>query len=451
MASKAVIITDYRSQVPGALEQGAWKFPVINSSARSGKAMYWSIYVRAFYKSANPRYAQGIVSAFTPIRLTYLDNKSLPADIAAWYKVDSAYEGSEPKVSAPTIVETGKNIGKTNETNVVCQAIRDALGLYTKQVSKNTPAVAGEGCEFYPPMLAKVFNSDVRIKTAHAVQRKFDGIRTVACLCDDRIILYSRNLKTYPGHDYLREDIIGMARNAAARGLNVYFDGELYKHGVPLQQTSGDGRRGNSVVTQYNYMLYDLFIPESPEMPYIERKALLEELIAEHGEFAHVQLVETYIVSSNEEIDDLYAKFLKEGFEGAMIRTLDGKYVYSRKGYHCKELQKLKPAYDDEFLIVGWTVGEKGKAAGALMIICETEEGKQFNVTPAMQIVDRIELAKKMPMIEDNGKTYYENVWDQMYITVQYASLSTDRIPQQPRTRMTTRVDEPTAADAAKS
>lgn len=444
MAAKSVVVKNFRTEIPGELTDGTWYFPPIVTGSRSGKRMYWKIYVRAFRPSA------GVDAGFVPIVLTMLDNKPLDEDLAAWYKVDSGYEGSDARASAPTIIARGKNAGRANATNVVCQALRDALGLYAKQLKKAAAAdVGGADCKMYPPMLANVWNVKRPPTFPLYVQRKYDGIRTVACLCGDSVVLYSRNMNIYPGMDYLREDVIGILRSAAESGKNVYLDGELYKHGVPLQQISGDGRRANAVVTDYNYMVYDVFLPDAPTMPYSERKTLLHELF-EDTRVTYAKIVETYEAADMAAVETLYSTFIEEGFEGAMIRLPSGQYVYSLKGYHCNALLKLKPTFDAEFRVVGWETGTRGKAAGAVMILCATADGKQFAVTPAMEIADRMEMAAKMATVEDNGKTYFDNVWRDTMITVQYAGLSVDGVPLQPRTRMQTRVDEPMAVAAAR-
>lgn len=454
MAAKSIVVTNFREQLPGALKpDGTWAFPSIVTGSRSGKRMYWNIYVRAFSISANPvmmgEGGEEEEPTFLPILPTYLDNKPLDEDIGGWYKVDSGFEGGKLRESAATLVLSGKNIGRANATNTVCQALRDALGLYTKQLKKTVAAGSDEtACARYPPMLAQVYTAKKKITFPVYIQRKYNGMRTVSHLCDDAVVLYSRNMNTLPGFDYLREDILPILRLAASRGKNVYLDGELYKHGVPLQTISGNGRRSNTVVTDYKYMVYDLFIPEEPKMTAAARRELLVSLMCEIPT-AHATLVETFTVNNSTEIEQRYAQFLDEGFEGAMLRLKDAGYELSPKGYHSKVLLKIKPTYDAEFKIVGWEVGEKGKASGALMIVCETESGDRFSVTPAMEIAERVQLAERMPTIEDNGQTYFDNVWNGVYITVQYAELSVDGIPLQPRTRMNTRVDEPTAAAAA--
>ncbi len=455
MAAKSVVVTDFRTEIPGTILADTWVFPEIITKGNRGKDLFWRIWVRVFRKSDNPAYQSEGVKIHLPFTATYLDNRSLPDDVAALYKVDSGQVGGAVRDSAFTYITSGKNIGRANATNSVCQALRDAYGLYLKQQRRANPGDAG--CKVYLPMLADVYDPEKHTLFPVYVQPKYDGIRTIACLCGDEVALYSRSGNRIPGFAYLREDIVGMLRYAAESGRNVYLDGELYKHGVPLQEISGNSRKSDTVVTTYNFMVYDAFIPDAngvANTPYEIRREVVEELFAAIPT-AWARPVPTAVANNAAELRQLYEGYLAEGYEGAMIRIPSGGYIYSLKGYRSNGLLKMKPTYDAEYPVVGWDVGTKGKAAGALMIVCQTATGKQFSVTPAMEIADRMEMAKRMATVEANGRTYFENVWKGREITVQYASLSVDGVPLQPRTKLTSRADEPidmavdTAANAA--
>jgi ATP-dependent DNA ligase len=62
-----------------------------------------------------------------------------------------------------------------------------------------------------------------------------------------------------------------------------------------------------------------------------------------------------------------YEDFMEMGYEGAIVRNMDGKYVYKRS----YDLQKIKFFDDDEFRIVDIKVGTKGSMAGRAVFICE--------------------------------------------------------------------------------
>jgi len=302
------------------------------------------------------------------------------------------------------------------------------------------------------------------------------------------VIMYSRRKKLYPGFDYIKKELTLAMQGYLKQGRRLYLDGEIYKHGADLQDISGAARRGDtnqdttdkgttdrdtidkgttdrdttdndlnisSISTtddriidngalaltmqtpagiKYDYMIYDCFIPEEPNLLFSQRRAILNDFFDAH-KFTYAKQVPTDTAVSAQDIEQFYAKYLAEGYEGAMVR-INQPYKYSYNEYHSKVLLKMKPTLDHEFKVIGYTTGEKGKAADAVMIICETSTGIPFPCTPAMEIIDRIALAKKMGEIEANGKTHYENHFKGKYVQIFFDEWSRDRVPQRARTKM---------------
>ena len=424
MASKQIHIKDF-SQLPGRLSDDrlTWEFPVIKTQNARGRETFWKIYVRVIDKNGK----------FVRIRDEWFTN--LPEGYSGWIKVDSGVVGGKVKASVPTIVSKGKNIGKANATNPFTQALRDALGLYNKQKDK-----AEVGMDMYPPMLSQLMRDQVTPPTASIdaplfVQRKYNGLRAVATYseAEKTIILYSRRRNRYPGLTYIRDELLPAISKYWNEGRKLYLDGELYKHGMPLQDISGYARREHKD-PMLEFVVYDCFIVNELDLKFSERKIILDEIFAKY-KFKHTKLADTYMVVSDAEINKLYEQFLREGYEGAMVRV-DAPYRFSYNEYHSNLLLKMKPELDHEFEIVGWKTGDKGKAAKALMIICKTESGVEFPVTPAMTLEERVELAKKMGTIEPNGKTHFENHWLGRKLIVTFDEWSKDRVPLRARTRM---------------
>lgn len=454
MAGTSVVIKDFSTEIPGALSADmlTWQFPPIESTNSRGKTTRWSIYVRV---------VPVVPGDFLPIDPTWFDTKAAVPG-RGWIKVDSGLVGGKVKDSSPTIVAVGKNIGKASQTNVWTQALRDALGAYNRQSKKGTSAPSKSTTELYPPMLAQVYRSSPSTTPVPTddeplyMQRKYNGVRTCATLervlgpdgqpmpadapIGDRykVVLYSRKRNLYPGLNYLRGELLTALATFWDNGICVYIDGEIYKHGVALQDISGAARRADSTA-DYDYMIYDAFVPSRPDMIFSERHDIVAEVFdivqqLDPDTLTHLCMVETEMVTSVTEVDAFYDKAIADGYEGAMIR-LDKPYAYSYNDRHSNVLLKMKPSFDDEFTIVDWTADGAGKAAGALMIVCE-HAGKRFPVTPAMEIAERVALARKMPTIEDNGQTHFDNHWRGKPLIVTYAERSKDDLPLQGRTRM---------------
>ena len=428
-------IRDYKTQIPGALHDATWAFPEVGSVNRHGRKTYWRIYVKLFVGSpAAPE--------FVPILPEYFNNKPMDTQLRAWIKVDAGIEGGKLRKSEPTIVTTGKNLGKASATNVFCQALRDALGIYNKQLKKNVSTDGGPdgGPKRLLPMLSQVLK-EVPAETIY-VQRKYNGVRTIATLNHDVVEMYSRRGIVYAGFAYIKAELLPILQGLGARA-QFYLDGEIYSHGVPLQDISGYARRGESTLPEpkFDYMIYDCIVADEPAMLFSARYAILAGL--HYTE--HCKLVETIKIPCDEGcdpgatkavLDEYYKKFLAEGYEGAMIRT-NSPYQHSSNDYHSKYLLKMKPVLDHEFTVAGWETGSKGKAATALMIICITEPGGiKFPVTPAMELADRRALAEKMSTIEQNGHSFFENHYLGKKIIVEFDEWSRDNVPQRARTQL---------------
>lgn len=427
MASKSINVKDYRTEVPGGLDEPktAWVFPTVEGVNSNSKTMYWTVSVKVFRMV-------GGVPVFIPIEEDFFNSK-VSIDAFAQISVDSKIAGGKVRDAVPTVVRAGKNLGKASSTNALTQALRDAYGLYNKQLKKHTRDETR-----FPPMLAQVLKDQkkpIDIAAGVYVQRKYDGVRAVSTIEGDELIMYSRRGNLYPGFDYIKGELKAALAPYYAAGRKVYLDGEIYKHGVMLQDISGQARRDSTADDIIcDYMIYDCFIPSEPELIYADRKTLLDEIFAAAG-FTHAENVETFAVNTEAELVELYEAFLEEGYEGAMVRV-NAPYAYSYNEHHSKVLLKMKPTRDAEFTMIGWETGEKGKAAQALMAICQTDAGKAFPVTPAMELPDRIALAKKMVEIEPNGKTHFENHWQGRKLIVYYDEMSKDLVPQRARTKM---------------
>lgn len=72
----------------------------------------------------------------------------------------------------------------------------------------------------------------------------------------------------------------------------------------------------------------------------------LKTLAAITKDLPNVVLVEQVVVNSMQEVEDLYQKFLEEGYEGMILRSPDGRYKYGRCTAKERTQVKLKPEED---------------------------------------------------------------------------------------------------------
>jgi ATP-dependent DNA ligase len=450
MASKSLTIRDFQKELPGEIDptdNTIYQFPMVISKSSGGKNIYWRIIVRLVIKGATEA-----TDTFLPIIEAYFDSRNqLPGGAVGFIKVLSKI-GDEGKIkkASNTYVTVGKNVGKVNATNPFTQALRDALSKYNKQSQKTTEINTEAGGKvLYPPMLANVldrtkldmyFSDTEESGGAIFTQPKLNGVRTVATLSSDgkSVIMYSRTRKLYPGFVYIKQELLDVLLYFRDQlGLDVYLDGEAYKHGVPLQTISGVARReleeSKSVAEKLEYHIYDLFVPDDLDMPFDDRNSLVASMFDRSRSLVYTKQVETECVDNPSFIDIYYKQCLAKKYEGAMMR-LNKPYKFSYNDYHSSWLLKIKPVMDAEFKIIGYTAGTIGKSLDALMFKLATDGGAEFTINLGMPLEDRIALYKKMPMVEANGKTHFENNYLGKKLVVLFDEYSEDGIPVRART-----------------
>jgi ATP-dependent DNA ligase len=438
MASTAATIRDYHTQLPGAIVDDRYEFPVVTTTNARGKKSTWQVAVYAW---------QDLPDNIVPVTQPMLDNVSASAPTGAKIVVESRQVGSAAfRATTPTIVSVGKNLGRKHATTAFCQALRDAYSMWTKQGKKSTDRV-DVGAKRVLPMLAQVLSAQtVKPDPPIWVSYKFDGLRGVITLDGDTPIAYSRKGILYPPQPHIFSELKPVLDWYASRSIKIYLDGEFYAHGVKLQDISGRMRNA-AMAAQPDiwFQVYDAYFESDDPALNSSTKfaARLAELQSGMSAFwtQYSRLVEHTKCDTYDCVDTIYKRALAEGYEGAMCR-LDAAYEPSYNDYHSKVLLKIKPRLDGEYTVVGWTTGRKGKAANALMIICE-HAGKEFPVTPAMTLLERNELAESMNREVSPGVTYFDATYRGKKIIVEFDDLSKDGLPQRASTKLEFRVEEP--------
>lgn len=136
----------------------------------------------------------------------------------------------------------------------------------------------------------------------------------------------------------------------------LVFDGELYKHGMPLNRIKASCPMTNSRGTistpsgdplDISFYIFDLAIPDIPQDG---RLATLSSCnILEMLNIKHV----SYTVLDNDEQAQVFRDgMIRLGYEGCVIRDPDAEYAF---GQRPKTIRKFKDHIDSEFLIVGVT------------------------------------------------------------------------------------------------
>lgn len=217
-----------------------------------------------------------------------------------------------------------------------------------------------------------------------------------------------------------------------------YFTGELYLHGKPLAWIVGQARRGDNE-NKLEFHIFDVVFPWAKaaghDMESRHRQAYIDAFFAAAGDrpHPHVKRVPNTPVHSMDEATALAKQFLKEGYEGAIVRKDSAGYQYGYGNFHSDGLVKIKPKFDDEFPVVGFTQGARGKDVGAVIWECEvpnavSKADSRFTVVPNMPLEKRKALFLCLSQMVEGpaGKsmTRFERDVKGAPLTVEYAGLS---------------------------
>jgi DNA ligase-1 len=273
----------------------------------------------------------------------------------------------------------GKNIGRANETTPYQQAVSEAESKWNKKKDRGNYSTKIADCgekRSRAPMLALVYEDHPPPEgdwVDSFAQPKLDGFRCLArCSEDEVITLESREGKPIETMEHIIEEL------AEVMGPGEVFDGELYIHGEKFQRLCSLIKKKQAGSDRVAFHIYDN--PTLYAEPFRTRIDYIYTRFREAHEnqvvFTALQVVATSPVDCEETLHKLQHIYIRNGYEGAMLRR--GNYGYEF-GKRSKSLLKVKTFKDGEFEIVDFREG-KGKCAGTCVFICKAPSGGEFEV-----------------------------------------------------------------------
>jgi DNA ligase-1 len=309
----------------------------------------------------------------------------------------------------------GKNIGKKNETTPLQQCSNEIKKKWEdkkekERYSENVDAEE-EGTKIFP-MLAHVYDPNSKTKMKNPivypcfVQPKLDGLRCLIYLSGGKIVTQSRTGGIFTTMDHITVGLTPFFKAWPA----VILDGELYTNQYPFEELVGLIKRKNVEdprICQVHFHIYDIVSLEG----YAERRHFI--LANQHLFPATFEIVKTEEAATVEDFKTKFTEYVKEGYEGIMLRNKKGAYVSN----HSHNLQKYKEFEEDEFVIVGFREAE-GRDSGTVIWRCATKMGDKFDCRPVGSVEHRKALFQNAPA--NIGKL----------LTIKFQELSEKGIPR---------------------
>jgi ATP-dependent DNA ligase len=348
------------------------------------------------------------------------------------YLITTSHGQTEGKqITHENVIAEGK-ANRTSLEQAILESNRKWENKKTKELYNETPPSKSD--TFSPaivrPMLANKFSFELykkdgrafKIKFPAFVQKKYDGIRCLAYLKNGKVILESRKGTEFANFDVLKSQL---TKVLAKLPSNFYLDGELYTPNMDFEVISGVIRLSEKncsdhyrqLINQIEYHIYDFYDSKQPLLTCKNRAEFLAGVLNINSTEAPLcKPVETIVVNELNDVKKYHDKFVKEGYEGIMVRDMDGPYETNKRS---KYLQKYKEFMEEEFKIVGFHEGG-GDETGAIVWECKTDDGKIFSARPKGTVESRKQLF-------EDGSKYIGKL-----LTVIFQEYSSDGIPRFP-------------------
>lgn len=311
------------------------------------------------------------------------ENSDGTADIV----VIAGQVGGELQIFRKTI-RTGKNLGKKNATTPLQQAMFEAHSDWeNKQQKGYTEDPSGEiVLDYTIPMAALKYMERIEhVRWPQYAQPKLNGVRCVIRrFADGRFRYTSRTGKEFHGLQFLDEWLSRLILPGEE------FDGELYRHGVPLQTISSLVRRSKNIDQAALQETIQLHIFDVINKDSFEQRhgMLASRFTSRMYDSEYVKLVPTVRVGNEAECEALMDQWLEQGYEGLMLRDPQSLYLAN---YRSEYLLKYKKFQDAEAVIVDVEQGV-GKDEGTAIFVCMMPNENIFRCRMAATIEARREM-----------------------------------------------------------
>ena len=361
-------------------------FPVLYKKSKTGKMLLWSIQV--------------------------IEEDGFPTIVTTAGYVNGKQNSNK------RVVRKGTNTGKSNAKTPYEHAVFLATNAFNSRKEagfQEDMEKADEGVTLpLTPMLASTFNKKMLDKDFFPVyvQPKFNGVRCTMYRHEGDETFWSRARKPFTTLDFMLEEIRNFFGEYSP-------DGEIYIHGMPLQNIISLLKRKQPGTENLKYIVYDLAIPDKT---FEERLSILEglhsEYIMRYGAPKYIELASTRFARQLTELEQYNKSFVEMEYEGTIIRQPKALYGFNER---TKSLLKYKNFQDSEFEIVDAipeVYYDKLNFTHKDIVIWVCKAGdRTFHVRPLGTVAEKEELYR-------NRAQYIGKM-----LTVRYLELSTDGVP----------------------
>jgi DNA ligase-1 len=251
------------------------------------------------------------------------------------------------------------------------------------------------------------------------VQPKYDGVR--ACYLEN---FTGRSLKKF-ANKKLNERF----SDPKYKGL----DGELCVGSINstslCRDTTSTVNTINGELNGIKWYVFDYVTDASAMLPYKDRLEVARSLVKDLAD-PDVVVFPTDLVTSLEQVLGLDAQFLKDGFEGSILRNPNAPYKEGRSSKKVQELWRIKRFTEKEAIVIGIIEGRQNLNEATINELGRTERSSHAeNQVPNgmvgtltcidVESGDTISVAAGA-LVHDERKHYFENPDEIMFKCIKY-------------------------------
>ncbi len=236
------------------------------------------------------------------------------------------------------------------------------------------------------PMLATLTSPEIVLTGSWIIEPKYDGERIIAVRSGEEISLWTRrNIQA----SYKFPEIVEALKNNI-EGTDWILDGEMTVSGGfrQLLNRNVEDRFKISLLSKKNPATYNIFdiIRHKKDLlniPIIERKAILMKVVHPN------EYIEIVPFNEVDNIEEQFLNYLREGFEGVVIKNSYSKYEPGRRS---DQWLKIKKGDTVDVYIIGATKSTGSIPFAALLM---EKDGKYFGkVGTGFSDKDRVDILK---------------------------------------------------------
>lgn len=235
-----------------------------------------------------------------------------------------------------------KNVGKTNETTSIEQAVLERDALISKKLKEGyfkTEEEANNEVVIMPMLAKSYFDEEHKIKDVDSlcVQAKLDGIRAITFYnaSSKEIKMMSRSNRELETVQHLKDSLLTHLTKFSP-DTDIILDGELYIHGNTFQENVTLVK--NTPTKEDEKIFYHIYDIVS-DTDFLNRNITLKELFSENVKY--INLVETYVTTKNS-LELYFTHAIDAGYEGIMVRIPNSKYTTNKRSSDLLKYKKFK-------------------------------------------------------------------------------------------------------------